>query len=233
MATTQDYIRQTTGAPNPVARLAHNIRHKVALRLVSQELRDGGSVLDFGCGPAGHFLKQLGDIRTDAKLLGHDVSSKAEETATHFTFIRDLQQLPDHGLDIITCLEVYEHMYKHEHEKLWTEIKRLLRPGGQFIMSVPIISGPILLLKEMNQALFYPSQPANRYTIKELLLASFFGIPAKPPASPRETHKGFNFRAAEADLARNCKLTKKLYSPFTSLPWYVNSQVFFVATPAA
>jgi 2-polyprenyl-3-methyl-5-hydroxy-6-metoxy-1,4-benzoquinol methylase len=232
MGTTAGYLRQTTDSPNPIARLAHKARHELALQLVSQKLRQGGSVLDFGCGPAGLFLKQLANIRPDARLLGHDVSLKAEETATHFKFVRDLQQLHDHQLDIITCFEVYEHMYKHEHEELWMAIKRLLTPGGYFIMSVPIISGPMLLLKEMNQALFYAKKPENRYTIKELVLAAFFGIPAKPPASPRETHKGFDFRAAEADISRHCNLSQKLYSPFTSLPWYFNSQVFFAAVPA-
>jgi hypothetical protein len=64
--------------------------------------------------------------------------------------------------------------------------------------------------------------------MKELLLASLFYKPAPKPENPRVTHKGFNFREIEEELSTIFYINEKLYSPFPFLPWFLNSQLFFV-----
>lgn len=229
MAADNAYLRQTLESPNPLSRFAHKARHGVALDIASKRLRQGGSLLDYGCGP-GMFLSKLKVLRPDAKLFGHDIRPAVESNA-QFTFIPDLQAIADHSIDMLTSFDVLEHMFDDEREALWAEVKRVLVPGGHFIVSVPIIGGPVLLLKEANKTFFYKKTKYQKYTLKELMLASFLGISAKRPEGVRETHKGFDFRALEESIRRNFAMDSKLYSPFGSLPWFLNSQVFFDAVP--
>ena len=229
MATKDVYLRQTLEAPNPLSRYAHKARHEVALGLASKKLKPGGTLLDYGCGP-GMFLSKLKAQRPDAQLFGHDIRPTTESTA-QFTFIPDMQTIDDHSIDIVTCFDVLEHMFDDEREALWAEVKRLLTPGGHFIVSVPIIGGPVLLLKEANKTLFYKKTASQKYTLKELMMAVFLGVPAKRPEGVRETHKGFDFQALERSIRSNFKMDDKLYSPFATMPWFLNSQVFFDAIP--
>lgn len=104
----------------------------------------------------------------------------------------------------------------------------MLNGGGTLIISVPVIGGPTLLLKEINRMILFKRK--SDYSLKELLLASFLCIPAKKPENPRLTHKGFDFRELEKELATAFYLIDKTYSPFPVLPWYLNSQVFYVCS---
>src|SRR5262245_22981010 len=40
-----------------------------------------------------------------------------------------------HSFDVITCFEALEHI--DQHDEMMREVKRLLKPGGLFIVSVP------------------------------------------------------------------------------------------------
>jgi SAM-dependent methyltransferase len=229
MATENVYLRQTLESPNPLSRFAHKARHGVALDIASKQLKQGGTLLDYGCGP-GMFLSKLAAQRPDARLFGHDIRPTVKSTA-QFTFIPDTRTIADQSIDIVTSFDVLEHMFDDEREALWAEVKRVLAPGGHFIVSVPVIGGPVLLLKEANKTFFYKKTKYQKYTLKELMLAAFLGVPAKRPDGVRETHKGFDFRALERSIRRNFRMDGKHYSPFGALPWFLNSQVFFDAMP--
>ena len=98
-------------------------------------------VLDIGCG-AGYGSAEL--ARAAATVTGVDLSPEAIALAESSYSAPNLRFLaasatsipfPDASFDLITCFEVIEHI--HEWPSLLSEARRLLSPGGQFIVSTP------------------------------------------------------------------------------------------------
>jgi SAM-dependent methyltransferase/predicted nuclease with TOPRIM domain len=121
---------------------AHVARYVLAASLV----RPGDCVLDAACGLGygTHVLRQLSD---GALFTGVDLSRSAIEYATaNFTGadatikfahadVADLSTIPDHSLDVVVSFETLEHL--HHPEQFLAECRRILRPGGRVIVSVP------------------------------------------------------------------------------------------------
>ncbi|MCK9188440.1 class I SAM-dependent methyltransferase [Acidithiobacillus sp.] len=218
-----NYSKQTLKTPNPIARFAHTKRYQLSTGRVLKYLGDKQTLLDYGCGK-GDFLNEIFELRNDAKLLGYDPESG--HFSERYNIITDTDKIPDNSVDVFCSFETLEHLYQTERNRLYAEAMRVLKTSGTIIISIPIIGGPTLLLKEVNRILLFKRR--SDYTPKELLAASFFGIPAVRPDDLRVTHKGFNFRTIEKELSSNFSIKNRFYSPFTALPWYLNSQVFYV-----
>jgi 2-polyprenyl-3-methyl-5-hydroxy-6-metoxy-1,4-benzoquinol methylase len=217
------YNKQTLDTPNPIARFSHQARYRFSLIKVLEYLRFNGELLDFGCGD-GSFLHKLSLASPQAVLYGFDPES--DQIYRSYQKINALDDLKDRSMDIVCCFETLEHLYDHERERFLVDMKRILKTNGKVVVSVPIIGGPTLLLKDLNRNILF--KRISEYSLKELLLASLLFIPAPKPENPRITHKGFNFREIEAELSTKFKLIEKMYSPFPLLPWFLNSQLFLV-----
>lgn len=218
------YARQTVCSPNPLARFSHRRRHATALRMATESRPPGSTLLDFGCGD-GHFLRQCAVRRPDLRLFGFDPGWEGG-SAEGCTIVRTLDELPDHECDAICAFEVLEHLYESELDGFLSQSRRLLRPGGRVILSVPIIGGPTLLLKESNRCLLFRRR--SEYTAAELWRASLLGIPAPRAEDRRGSHKGFDFHGLEARLSREGKILMRRWSPFPLIPSWANSQAFYV-----
>lgn len=112
---------------------------KVEQRLFSKYLRPGKVCLDYGCGNAqryGAFLTAEG-----VEYRGFDISPAAVESARGQgvdaqTLTPDgLTTLPDDSCDVAICFEVLEHLT--DPPRALAEIRRVLRPGGVALLSVP------------------------------------------------------------------------------------------------
>ena len=130
--------------------------------------------LDIGCGD-GFFSRKLSDL--GYSVMGLDISdvalARAKSTVPHGTFlIHDLEQtLPvqDASIDIVWCSEVLEHLFSPL--SLLNEIRRILKPGGRALLTVPFHG----LIKNLGIALFAferhydPTYPHIRFfTLKSL-----------------------------------------------------------------
>jgi ubiquinone/menaquinone biosynthesis C-methylase UbiE len=99
----------------------------------------GDIIVDIGCG--------VGDLSRilpiSLKRIGIDLSLPAlryanRDCRTDAMFVNaSVYELPlqDESVDIIICLEVLEHL--REDNKALEEIRRILRPGGRLIISLP------------------------------------------------------------------------------------------------
>ena len=113
-------------------------------------LRPGDKLLDLVCGEGRHSISAF--LEGDIQVVGLDLSAKDLATAKgrladfnidadkidHCLFIQGSGfTLPfaDHTFDQVICSEVLEHIV--EYEKVLSEIKRVLKPGGVFAVSVP------------------------------------------------------------------------------------------------
>ena len=131
---------------------------------------------------------------------------------------------PDGSVDLVCCFETLEHLYDDEIRTFLDDAERVLVPDGEVSISVPVIGGPPLLLKEANRAVLF--RRASDYSARELAAASLVGRPAPRPADIRVSHKGFDFRALLAAVGERFEVTDTAYTPFPVLPWWLNSQVF-------
>jgi SAM-dependent methyltransferase len=215
------YGAQTLETPNPVARYAHRQRYKASFDRVTQEVRQGATVLDFGCGQ-GDFLNTLADLRPDLTLYGFDPES--QHVPERYTLVDDMAKVPSGSVDLVCCFETLEHLYDDEIDAFLAEAERVLVPGGEVTISVPVIGGPTLLLKEANRALLFRRR--SDYSARELLAASLAGRAAPRPDDIRVSHKGFDFRALLGRLGERCEVSDLSCTPFPALPWWLNSQVF-------
>ena len=115
---------------------------QVEADLFRELLRPGMRCLDYGCGDGrryGRFLKERG-----IEYLGADISREAMRIAGEIGL--DVQPLRDDGTtalaaescDAVLCMEVIEHLV--EPNRAVAEMRRLLKPGGVLIASVPNIA---------------------------------------------------------------------------------------------
>ncbi len=214
------YSRQTLDTANPVARYAHRQRHRLSLDRAAAEVPDGGTVLDYGCGE-GTFLNALAEARPDVTLLGYDPESG--HVPDRYTLVEDMAAVGDGSVDLLCCFETLEHLYDPEIAGFAADAARVLRPGGLLLVSVPVIGGPPLLLKELNRSVMFRRR--SDYRAGELLAASFAGRPAPRPENIRVTHKGFDHRTVLGKLD-GFAVADTACSPFPGLPWWLNSQAF-------
>jgi ubiquinone/menaquinone biosynthesis C-methylase UbiE len=101
-----------------------------------------GAILDVGCG-RGFLLKQLrGRAHAGSTFFGVDISqklcdiAKANNPEAQIT-VGDAEALPyeDNSFDFVFMTEALEHMLSFD--KALSEVGRVLRPGGVFIVTVP------------------------------------------------------------------------------------------------
>jgi SAM-dependent methyltransferase len=221
-----EYRQQTLESRNPIARFAHRTRYRHSLDHVARSVRDTGVVLDYGCGD-GTFLNALAEQRPDLTLYGFDPESNHQPE--RYTLINDVDEVDAGSVDMVCCYETLEHLYDKEIAELLDHTTRVLVEGGEVSISVPIIGGPTLLLKELNRVVMFRRR--SDYSPGELLRAAFLGQAAPRPDDIRVTHKGFDFRVLAARLQEELTVVERAWSPFGFLPWWGNSQAFYLLRP--
>lgn len=139
-------------------------------------------LLDLGCGP-GSFLSLVGKFRQDVSAVGADVASSQIEFARNeiaaqfpgerikFEVLRaeDQFRLPyeDSSFDVVTMIEVVEHLHPFIASESLREVRRILKPDGKLIISTPNYRSlwPFLeFLLEMKSEVKYHEQHINKFT---------------------------------------------------------------------
>jgi SAM-dependent methyltransferase len=114
-----------------VDRVLQDWRARVARRWIPRQAR----VLDIGC-HQGEFLRQLGDRIGPS--LGLDPLTVPEENPRFRLLAEPFREplpLGDASFDVVVMLATLEHI--RDKEPLARECRRLLRPGGRVIITVP------------------------------------------------------------------------------------------------
>ncbi len=120
--------------------------HHLKFALIRDRLGKGPRHLDIGCGP-GTFIGTLDGSRLS---VGVDIAPKqiayASEryAASSKEFVAvEAGSLPyeDGTFDVVTMIELVEHLSLNEGEELLREALRVLRPGGRIVASTPDYGG--------------------------------------------------------------------------------------------
>jgi 2-polyprenyl-3-methyl-5-hydroxy-6-metoxy-1,4-benzoquinol methylase len=100
------------------------------------------SLADVGCGD-GRFLRELSQVFPNKSLCGVDFSDRAINLAKALNPALDFRCLDitqEHQLghfDVVTSIEVIEHIPQHELDSFISSMANLQQPGGRLILTAP------------------------------------------------------------------------------------------------
>jgi SAM-dependent methyltransferase len=176
--------------------------------LLLGEAHHGERVLDLGCG-AGRFVAALREA--GAEPVGVEIAGAALDRARANVPGADLRLLePDGSLplehrsvDLVWCSEVLEHVADVSH--LLVEVRRVLRPGGRLLVTVPFhgrVQGALVALARFD-AHFDPLGQHLRFFTRSSLAATlehagFESIAARPLGGPPLLRRSLVARALRA-----------------------------------
>lgn len=127
-------------APNAalLSPLLSRIRHKVAMKKIPEDYQPG-AMLDIGCGIYPKLMVMLEPERgvgVDRKPRPDDFPGEYEYEQQDFSIDPELD-FADESFDLVSALAVLEHIEPEALEKLLAEIRRILKPGGHLIATMP------------------------------------------------------------------------------------------------
>jgi SAM-dependent methyltransferase len=202
------------------------------------------AICDFGAGN-GELCKLLAEQYEDAQLICYEPTPQllieARQNLSRVTNVelhQDTRSIPPETLDLLFCLEVFEHLPTEETVAAMQTILRLLRPGGIVIIGVPVEIGlPALYKGLFRMSRRYGAFDAN---LKNVTLASLGHPPRDRPISEIAPglrfhfhHTGFDFRRLKETVGRHFRLCAESASPFPLLGARLMPEIYFVAKRAS
>ena len=103
----------------------------------------GKRVLDIGCGSG--WIEDMLLEKGAKKIVGIDISESVIKKAKSRK-LKNVQYktataidlpFPKNSFDTVVCFEVLEHIPQNTEQKMFDEVYRVLKPGGQFFLSTP------------------------------------------------------------------------------------------------
>lgn len=230
-----EYARQTYLSRNLLRRFAQRGRLRAALHHAGRP----ASVLDFGCG-SGEFARLLAATSPRSLIVAYEPVQRMrrQAAATLSTVNAELVAsltAEKRQFELITCLEVLEHLPPRQLAAALASIRARLAPGGRLLVTVPIetglpglakalFGGRRFLLQGLRGAL---GLPIDRETL-ETRRASLAGEPAQA-VTYYSSHIGFSHGPLKAALrAAGFEVISAHGAPFPMLPSWLNSQLVWV-----
>lgn len=136
-----------------------------------------------------------------------------------------MSAFPSQSMDVICAYEVMEHLSDGHTQSFIDEARRVCKPGGHVIVSVPIMQGLALPIKEASRSILFRRR--SDYSFKELAIGLFGGNVVRAE-NILTSHKGFDHRQLRRTLERHFQLLSMTKSPIPFLPWWLSSQVFLI-----
>ena len=232
------YSSYTFNDKNLIKRWLQRRRLVVAINIAKKTTPQ--CVLDFGSGN-GELCKLIALQFPKAKIICYEptpyLMKEAKENlavvvGAQVHFCNDITQIADGSVDLIFCLEVFEHLPKAETMDALGQVKRLLKNEGDAVLGVPIEIGIPALYKGVFRMLRrFGSFDAS---FKNVFLSIFYCPPKERPIAEitpgftyHHLHMGFDYRNLKLLCNRYFKLQKTTTSPFSVFGCLLNPEVYF------
>jgi SAM-dependent methyltransferase len=232
------YSDITFNDKNPVKRWLQHRRLATASRCANGRLNPQ-CVLDFGAGN-GELCKLIALQFPTAKIVCYEptprLMAEAKENLADLSrvhFCNDITEIADSSVEIIFCLEVFEHLPEAETLDALGQFNRLLKSNGNAIIGVPIEIG----IPALYRGIFRMTRRFGAFdaSIKNVLLATLCSPPKERPVheiapgfATHGPHMGFDYRQLQALLQEQFILQKVTTSPFSIFGLWLNSEVNFL-----
>jgi trans-aconitate methyltransferase len=227
---------------NFVKRYLQRQRLVSAVNLSSFGCEDPKAIVDFG-GGNGELCKMLSLKYPESKIICYeptpDLLAEARKNLKDFPRVETYSKLDDfsHNLkvDLLFCLEVFEHLPSKETSHAINDINSLLSDHGTAIIGVPVE----IYLPALYRGLFRLTRRLGSFDTKiSNILRSTLGVP--PTTRPSGeiapgfeyyfTHMGFDYRNLKKTLVEKFELVKYSTSPFGLLTTIVEPEINFIVT---
>ena len=150
--------------------------HRFKFDRVAAEITEGSVVLDVGCGP-GTFLGLHGQsftgIGIDFAEAQIDYANRTYRNQSISFLTARAGELPfsDNRFDFVTSIEVIEHITESERDSMFREAARVLKPGGNLIVTTPNYGSLWPLLERVvdwRTGMNYRQQHINKHRVGDL-----------------------------------------------------------------
>ncbi|MCX2979880.1 class I SAM-dependent methyltransferase [Halieaceae bacterium IMCC14734] len=234
------YADLTFRDKNPIKRWLQEQRLVSAVQLCGQSRSTPDTICDFGSGN-GELCKLLAGHYQNTKLICYEpmpsLLSEAREnlaTLASVEFCDDIRKVTSGTVDVVFCLEVFEHLPPAQTSEALETICDLLKPDGKIVIGVPVEVGIPALYK----GIFRMSRRYGGFdaSLKNVVSAFLWRPPKTRPTheiapgfSYYFEHMGFDFRRFREILGGYFHPLKVSSSPFTALGTALMPEVYFVA----
>ena len=172
-------------------------------------------ILDAGCGDGINLFgldKMICERKWNSLLYGVDYNPLRLERASKFSFVEEIIQssldnlsYEDGWFDVILCNQVLEHIPQDKNVLL--ELKRVIRPGGLFILGVPNEGCALARLRNhvIQRSILKSTDHINFYTensISKILIDSGYSILKIEKPGFFLPHLALNYMASISELGR-------------------------------
>jgi ubiquinone/menaquinone biosynthesis C-methylase UbiE len=242
------YARKQLGSRSSIIRWSHAARFQQGVRLA--ESRPTEKLLDYGCGD-GTFLSLMSDkfracVGADIEPEQVDDCRRRFATVPNVTFclVEELNRTEHtRSYGVVTCMETLEHCTDSTVDSVLADLDRLCTRDGTVVISVPIETGPVFVLKYLVRklAVWRGLSEYARYetytwsdTVR-MLFATERTVLHRPvygdPRLPYHSHYGFNWRRFRTRVAEVFGIERVLFTPMGLSRGWFSSQVWFVCRP--
>ena len=161
--------------------------HHLKFKFFTEHIQSTDQILDIGCGP-GTFLGNLERFKSGVGIdlskpqIDYATEKYAKANLSYEAFDGNRVPYSDSSFDVVTLVEVIEHVTPKIVEHLFFEAYRVLKPGGRLYVSTPNYGSLWPLLEKIVNAraeVTYEEQHINlfkRNRLKSELLAAQFPV---------------------------------------------------------
>lgn len=222
---------------NPIKRKLQYRRLRDAIQLADLSL--ASVVLDFGAGN-GELCKSIALLQPQIKVICYEPATKMMEEArenlaglNQVEFCTEAQSIAKGSVDLLYCLEVFEHIPEDETPIALSQMYSILRDQGVAVIGVPIEIG----LPALYKGIFRMTRRFGEFDAKPLnILRSALVFPPRvrpvavmePNVRYHRDHMGFDYRRFREILRQRFQILRTSTSPFGLFGTLVNPEFYFI-----